>query len=159
MRSAQQIRTRSNVVIAVTGQPPRLTHNIITDEALKLNRLRASGRAPAITWVCRFGTGSRTPSAGDTALESTILVPGTDPDRAPVERRFTTTVSEDGYGISLYTFLEQAAGNGNTIREIGMFAFDGETSTMYARASVTPEVPKNETNAVGVTWNLSWGRG
>ena len=157
MRRRAGLVVEANVIIQVTGEPPRRVHNLVTDAGLGLvlDRMEGTG-VGALRWACGYGEGNTAVAASDTGLATEIdeTVEGV---TIPMRRLFDPTRPVGG-GLALYTYLELAAGNGRTIREVGVFTSDDADATLYARALVNPDVMKTPQTAVGVTWILSWGR-
>ena len=95
----------------------------------------------------RIGDNNTAPAAAQTNIIGTQIA----------EKTFTTTTEDDGGVKGLTTFvatLETSEGNGNTIREVGLFTFD---STMIAR-QITGDIAKTSSFAVEFTWRISISR-
>jgi hypothetical protein len=98
------------------------------------------------TGITHFGYGS---DATATAAGQTALL-------AQIARDTITASTPTSKTRTITYFLGPNVGNGNTIREIGLFSA-AVGGSMYARAVLAAEIVKTSSITVTFTWTLSWG--
>lgn len=117
--------------------------NLTVDAGLNFIRdLLNSGSATGITHF-GYGTSSTAVAASDTALI------------AQVARDTVTAKAASSKTLTVTYFLNTTSGNGNTLREVGLFSA-AVAGSMYARAILASAIVKTSSISVTFTWTLSW---
>jgi hypothetical protein len=154
MANRARVITTTNVDIQVWKADRRCTtgkrlvayqrkRNLTVDAGLNFIRdLLNSGAANGIT---HFGYGT---SATAAASSQTALV-------AQVARDTVTVKTATSKTLTVTYYLATGSGNGNTLREIGLFNA-ASSGTMYARAVLAAAIVKTSSISVTFTWTLTW---
>lgn len=145
----ENLSLRANVTVdivdAVTGRRLRRIcgHNRVVTAGLNLLRDLLSGVVATPLTYFGYGTDNTSVTLADVALN------------AQVARDTITSFTSDNGQLTVKYYLASTAGNGNTIKEIGLFTAS-VAGTMYARYVLESSVVKTSAVAVIFTWTLSW---
>lgn len=147
-RQAEQVQGAVNLCVEVRDAEGRLLsrergHNLVPTAGRNLLRNFLNGDAPAGITHFGIGTGSTAVSNNDTALGTEVL------------REVVTSKTKTDLKLTVKYYLAVGSGNGNTIREAGLFNA-AAAGTMYARYVLTSSIVKTSSIAVTFTWELTW---
>jgi len=119
-----------------------MTGNVITNNGLKIMLDRTYNAVPTRLAPSKFkiGTGTTTPSASDTDVETGVNING------GATKSFVSgypVLDETNIQATIRLFLNSVEANGNALTEMGLFNEDG-TPLMFSRAVFTA-ITKNNT--------------
>lgn len=119
------------------------THNLVVNSGLNL--IRDAVRTGTCSPLTKFGLG--TSSTAVTSAQTTL--------QAELFKHYLTSPpTSNAQQLVVFYQLTSAYGNGQTIREAGLFA---ENGTMYARVVLPTPIPKTSSIEASFTWTLNWG--
>lgn len=144
----EEVKPRVNVLVNVyeaksgTLISTQQTHNLVVDSGLNL--LRDAIQSGVISPVTRIGFGASNTPVGptNTSLFDEIF-----------RTNLGTTISSNK-ALTCQYFLDDTTGNGQTLREVGLFTTDG---TLYARVLLPTPIPKTDLVVATFSWTLDWG--
>lgn len=119
------------------------THNLVVNTGLNL--IRDAVYTGTVSPLTKFGLGTSNAvvTAAQTALQVEIL-----------KHYLTSPPTVNPQQLVLFYYLTSLYGNGQTIREAGLFA---ENNTMYARVVLPTPITKTNMVEASFTWTLTWG--
>lgn len=117
--------------------------NLVVTAGLSLTAIRLAGTAQAAITHFALGTSSTAVSAGQTALVAEVT-------REVVTQLITSTPAE----LQVKYYLGTTVGNGNTLREAGLFNA-GASGTMFARALLSAAIVKTSAVTATFTWTIT----
>lgn len=119
------------------------THNLVVNSGLNL--IRDAVHTGTCSPLTKFGLG--TSSTAVTSAQTTL--------QAELFKHYLTSPpTSNAQQLVMFYTLTSAYGNGQTIREAGLFA---ENGTMYARVVLPTPIPKTSAIEASFTWTLNWG--
>lgn len=119
------------------------THNLVVNSGLNL--IRDAVHTGTSSPLTKFGLGisSTAVTAAQTTLQAELF-----------KHYFTSPPVVNPQQLVIFYYLTSAYGNGQTIREAGLFA---ENNTMYARVVLPTAIVKTNIVEASFTWTLTWG--
>lgn len=144
----EEVKPRVNVSVelydAKTGEliKKEETHNLVVDSGLNL--LRDALRLGSISPLTKIGIG--TSGTAVSSAQTALL--------AEISKHNLLSVTSSDKTLTCQYFLDETTGNGQTIREMGLFTTD---NTMYARVVLTTPIEKTNLVIAALTWTLDWG--
>lgn len=144
------LQIRSNVIAVVRDRIGRIqrivrNHNLVVTRGLNLLAELLQGDGEAVTHMA-VGSDNTDPSLSQTSLVSEFY------------RDTVTDTSRDGSGGATFVlYIGTNDGNGNTIREAGLFAAS-DGGPMFSRVDFTEaeEIDKDSSISVEITWDITF---
>ncbi len=147
IRPGESVFGEVELTVLEAGKPidRQRVNNVVTTAGWGLLAEVIRGVRSPVTHVA-LGTGSRTPAAADTALQTEVY------------RDIATSLSSIGRGLTTSHFLPTFAAAGHTLREVGLFTA-AAGGILFARALLDREVAKTDRITATIIWTIRFGGG
>lgn len=134
--------TRDARTGAVIPGESGVVHNIVTDVGLAQLAKVLVQAAYTTNFQVAVGTGTNTPAAGDTALQTQVFI------------ALVTSQTFSGAVASYKLFLDTTQANGNTLSEVGLF----HNSGLIDHALLSPTIIKTSAKIATIQIDLTLSR-